>query len=58
MLLLGCCARILRTCSFVENEVVILQGKIKDKDTNGGRDLFIVKRGFGSLPLFDGRVDM
>ena len=41
----------------VENEVVILQGKIKDKDTNGGRDLFIVKKGFGSLPLFDGRVD-
>ena len=41
----------------VENEVVILQGKIKDKDMNGGRDLFIVKKGFGSLPLFDGRVD-
>ena len=41
----------------VESEVVILQGKIKDKDTNGGRDLFIVKKGFGSLPLFDGRVD-
>ena len=41
----------------VENEVVILQGKIKDKDTNGGRDLFIVKKGFGSLPPFDGRVD-
>ena len=41
----------------VENEVVILQGKIKDKDTNGGRDLFIVKKGFGSLPLFDGRVE-
>ena len=41
----------------VENEVVILQGKIKYKDTNGGRDLFIVKKGFGSLQLFDGRVD-
>ena len=37
--------------------MVILQGKLKDKDTNGGRDLFIVKKGFGSLPLFDGRVD-
>ena len=36
----------------VENEVVILQGKIKDKDTNGGRDLFIVKKGFSLLPLF------
>ena len=34
----------------VENEVVILQGK-------RGRDLFIVKKGFGSIPLFDGRVD-
>ena len=41
----------------VANEVVILQGKIQDKDANGGRDLFIVKKGFGSLPLFDGRVD-
>ena len=41
----------------VENEVVILQGKIKYKDTNGGRDLFIVKKGFGSLRLVDGRVD-
>ena len=41
----------------VEKEVVILQGKIKDKDANGGHDLFIVKKGFGSLPLFDGRVD-
>ena len=39
------------------DEVVILQGKIKDKDANRGRDLFIVKKGFGSLPLFDGRVD-
>ena len=38
----------------VENEVVVLQGKIKDKDTNGGRDLFIVKKGFVWLPLFDG----
>ena len=37
--------------------MVILQGKIKDKDANGGRDLSIVKKGFGSLPLFDGRVD-
>ena len=35
----------------VDNEVAILQGKIKDKDANG------VKKGFGSLPLFDGRVD-
>ena len=41
----------------VENEVVILQGKIKDKDANGGRALFIVKKRFGSLPLFDGCVD-
>ena len=41
----------------VKNEVVIFQCKIKDKGANGGRDLFIVKRGFGSLPLFDGRVD-
>ena len=41
----------------VENEVVIFQGKIKDKGTNGGRDLFIVKKGFGSLPFLDGRVD-
>ena len=41
----------------VENEVDILKGKIKDKDTDGGRDLFIVKKGFGSLQLFDGRVD-
>ena len=41
----------------VENEVVILQGKIKDRDANGGRDLFIVKKRFGSLPLFDGHVD-
>ena len=30
---------------------LVVQGKIKDKDTNGGRDLFIVKEGFGSLPL-------
>ena len=41
----------------VENEVVVLQGNIKDEATNGGRDLFIVTKGFGSLPLFDGRVD-
>ena len=41
----------------IENEVVIWQGKIKDKDANGGRDLFNVKKAFGSLPLFDGRVD-
>ena len=27
----------------VGNEVVIFQGKSKDKDANGGRDLFIVK---------------
>ena len=30
----------------VENEVVIFQGKIKDKDANGGCDLFPVKIGF------------
>ena len=36
----------------VENEVVIFQGKIKDKDANGGRDLFPVKKGFGSLTAF------
>ena len=36
----------------VENEVVIFQGKIKDKDANGGRDLFIVKTGFGSFTAF------
>ena len=41
----------------VENEVAIWHGKIKDKDANGGRDLFNVKKGFRSLPLFDGRVD-
>ena len=35
----------------------IFQGRIKDKDANGGRDLFTVKKGFGSLPFLDGRVD-
>ena len=36
----------------VENEVVIFQGKSKDKDANGGRDLFIAKKGFGSFTAF------
>ena len=36
----------------VENEVVIFQGKSKDKDANGGRDLFIVKKGFVSFTAF------
>ena len=37
--------------------MVVVHGKVKDKDANGGRDLFIVKKGFVSLPLFGGRVD-
>ena len=36
----------------VENEVVVFQGKSKDKDANGGRDLFIVKKGFVSFTAF------
>ena len=36
----------------VEREVVIFQSKIKVKDANGGRDLFIVKKGFDSLTAF------
>ena len=36
---------------------MIFQGKIKDKGTNGGRDLFIVKKGFGSLPFLDERAN-
>ena len=42
----------------VESEVVkLFVAKIEDKDANRGRDLFVVNRGFGSLPSLDGRVN-
>ena len=45
---------ILPRFQLVENEVVILQSKLRDKDANGGRDLFIVKKGFNSYHFLMG----
>ena len=36
----------------VVKEVLQFHRKIKDKDANTGRDIFVLKTGFNSLPFF------
>jgi hypothetical protein len=45
--------------AILEQEVMKLQGKLREKESRGGngRDLFIAKKGFAALPQFDGKAE-